>query len=66
MGVYQLTVKSHFDAAHRLYDLALTYQERSQIAEANLLEQFETAVPDPTWSIACAALLRGRCDPGQA
>lgn len=31
-------------AAHRLYDLALTYQERSQIAEANLLEQFETAV----------------------
>jgi len=31
-------------AAHRLYDLALTYQERSQIAEASLLEQFETSV----------------------
>jgi hypothetical protein len=31
-------------AAHRLYDLALTYQERSQITEATLLEQFETSV----------------------
>jgi hypothetical protein len=30
-------------AAHRLYDLALTFQERSQIAEARLLEQFESA-----------------------
>ena len=31
-------------AAHRLYDLALTYQERSQVSEAHLLEQFEAAV----------------------
>jgi len=31
-------------AAHRLYDLALTYQERSQIAEAHLLEQFEASI----------------------
>jgi len=30
-------------AAHRLYDLALRYQERSQIAEANLVEQFEAS-----------------------
>ncbi len=30
-------------AAHRLYDLALTFQERSQIAEARLIEQFETS-----------------------
>jgi len=31
-------------AAHRIYDLALTYQERSQIAEAALLDQFQQAV----------------------
>ncbi len=31
-------------AAHRLYDIALTFQERSQISEAHLLEQFETTV----------------------
>jgi hypothetical protein len=31
------------DAAERLYDLALAFQERSQQTEANLLEQFETA-----------------------
>ena len=31
-------------AAHQLYDLALTFQERSQISEAHLLEQFETAI----------------------
>jgi hypothetical protein len=30
-------------AAHRLYDLALTYQERSQVSEAALIEQFEQA-----------------------
>jgi len=30
-------------AAHRLYDLALTFQERSQVSEANLIEQFEHA-----------------------
>jgi hypothetical protein len=33
-------------AAHRLYDIALTFQERSQIAEARILEQFEDAVSD--------------------
>jgi hypothetical protein len=31
-------------AAHRLYDIALTFQERSQIAEARILEQFEAMV----------------------
>lgn len=31
------------DAARRLYDLALTFQERSQHSEARLLEQFEVA-----------------------
>ena len=31
------------DAAHRLYDLALTFQERSQLSEARLIEQFEIA-----------------------
>ena len=30
-------------AAHRLYDLALTFQERSQANEARLIEEFETA-----------------------
>jgi hypothetical protein len=30
-------------AAHRLYDLALTFQERSQVSEADLVEQFEHA-----------------------
>ena len=30
-------------AAHRLYDLSLTFQERSQVSEANLIEQFEHA-----------------------
>ncbi|MBP1704333.1 MAG: hypothetical protein H6Q36_72 [Chloroflexi bacterium] len=30
-------------AAHRLYDLSLTFQERSQVSEANLVEQFEHA-----------------------
>ncbi len=30
-------------AAHRLYDLALTFQERSQASEARLIEEFETA-----------------------
>jgi len=29
-------------AAHRLYDLALTFQERSQLSEAHLLEQFQS------------------------
>jgi len=31
-------------AAHQLYDIALTYQERSQISEAHLLEQFQATV----------------------
>ena len=31
-------------AAHRLYDIALTFQERSQIAEARIIEQFEAMV----------------------
>ncbi len=30
------------EAARRLYDLALTFQERSQHTEARLVEQFET------------------------
>lgn len=34
------------EAASRLYDLALTFQERSQHTEARLIEQFETLVGD--------------------
>ncbi|CAN5805332.1 hypothetical protein BH24CHL6_BH24CHL6_11640 [soil metagenome] len=34
------------DAAHRLYDLALNFQERSQHSEARLIEQFEVASAD--------------------
>ena len=34
------------EAARRLYDLALTFQERSQHAEARLIEQFETIAQD--------------------
>jgi hypothetical protein len=34
------------DAARRLYDLALTFQERSQHTEARLVEQFETVSQD--------------------
>ncbi len=30
-------------AAHKLYDLALTFQERSQLSEARLIEQFQLA-----------------------
>jgi len=30
-------------AAHRLYDLALTFQERSQVSEAHLIDEFEMA-----------------------
>jgi hypothetical protein len=30
-------------AAHRLYDLALTFQERSQLSEAHLIDEFEMA-----------------------
>jgi hypothetical protein len=31
------------EVARRLYDLALTFQERSQLSEARLIEQFESA-----------------------
>lgn len=34
------------DAARRVYDLSLSFQERSQHSEARLIEQFETAVQD--------------------
>ena len=34
------------EAARRLYDLALTFQERSQQTEARLIEQFEIAAQD--------------------
>lgn len=34
------------EAARRVYDLALTFQERSQHTEARLLEQFETVVQE--------------------
>ena len=34
------------DAARRVYDLALTFQERSQHSEARLIEQFEGAAQD--------------------
>jgi hypothetical protein len=34
------------DAARRVYDLALTFQERSQHSEARLIEQFETLAQD--------------------
>jgi hypothetical protein len=34
------------DAARRLYDLALTFQERSQHSEARLIEQFETTAQE--------------------
>lgn len=33
-------------AARRLYDMALTFQERSQLSEARLIEQFEVAAAD--------------------
>jgi hypothetical protein len=38
--------ENEVDAARRVYDLALTFQERSQHTEARLLEQFETVVQD--------------------
>ena len=34
------------EAARRLYDLALTFQERSQHSEARLIEQFETTAQE--------------------
>jgi hypothetical protein len=38
--------KNADEAAQRLYDLALTFQERSQHTEARLIEQFESVVQD--------------------
>jgi hypothetical protein len=40
--------ESEEDAAERLYDLALAFQERSQQTEAHLLEQFESAASQIT------------------
>ncbi len=40
---YDEAPESEEEAAARLYDLALAFQERSQQTEAHLLEQFETA-----------------------
>jgi hypothetical protein len=40
---YDEAPESEEEAAERLYDLALAFQERSQQTEAHLLEQFETA-----------------------
>jgi len=40
---YEDAPEGEEDAAARLYDLALAFQERSQQTEAHLLEQFETA-----------------------
>ncbi|MCY7418681.1 MAG: hypothetical protein LH650_09325, partial [Chloroflexi bacterium] len=34
---------TELEAARRLYDLALTFQERSQLSEARIIEQFEIA-----------------------
>jgi hypothetical protein len=40
---YEEAPETEEEAAERLYDLALAFQERSQQTEAHLLEQFETA-----------------------
>ena len=40
---YDEAPESEEEAAERLYDLALAFQERSQQTEAHLLEQFESA-----------------------
>ena len=40
--------ESEEEAAERLYDLALAFQERSQQTEAHLLEQFESAASQLT------------------
>jgi hypothetical protein len=40
---YEEAPENEEEAAERLYDLALAFQERSQQTEADLLEQFETA-----------------------
>jgi hypothetical protein len=41
--VYEEAPETEEEAAERLYDLALAFQERSQQTEAHLLEQFESA-----------------------
>ncbi len=43
--VGELDADDDVTAAQRLYDLALAFQERSQVSEARLLEQFEEAAP---------------------
>jgi hypothetical protein len=40
---YEDVPQSEAEAAERMYDLALAFQERSQQTEAHLLEQFESA-----------------------
>jgi hypothetical protein len=45
---YEEAPESEEEAAERLYDLALAFQERSQQTEAHLLEQFETAASQIT------------------
>jgi hypothetical protein len=45
---YEEAPESEEEAAERLYDLALAFQERSQQTEAHLLEQFESAASSLT------------------
>jgi hypothetical protein len=45
---YEEAPETEEDAAERLYDLALAFQERSQQTEAHLLEQFESAASQLT------------------
>jgi hypothetical protein len=45
---YDEAPENEEEAAERLYDLALAFQERSQQTEAHLLEQFETAAASLT------------------
>ena len=46
--VYEEAPEGEEEAAERLYDLALAFQERSQQTEAHLLEQFESAAAQLT------------------
>jgi hypothetical protein len=45
---YEEAPETEEEAAERLYDLALAFQERSQQTEAHLLEQFESAASQLT------------------
>jgi hypothetical protein len=45
---YEEAPENEEEAAERLYDLALAFQERSQQTEAHLLEQFESAASQLT------------------